>query len=540
MVDIEQRLLEVLDLDAVLVAVVLFEGGVVVVGEFGLGIQLVEDLGHVEALRVLLVAVPAQDDRVLELGRLEDVAGALAVGDELRLGVAHRRDEVDEGQVQRQAVGLGPPQRDDQIGAVGVQRIEQHRVLLQRQHVLEDVTLEVGDALQLLGVERHGLVDAHHVDFDLAGAREDGEGTDLRHGLAGEQAEALRRRLRLVDLAAARVLLLGYRLGQHHGDGVQVAVARRVRQAARERVGHLFVIVLTPLGRARPRVALGHVLLLQVGVVVLLLLQAQVLLADGQEVVVQLLETVQLPARLQRHRPFGQHLRRHDGAAHRLAQLRVDGQQQRALERLRQRRLARSVAVHRLDLHHGRQPRERIAGQFGAVPARHQSTKQNQFQLDSTTSHTCNTKRRWCSVQLPVDDRDGVVERHGRAVGSAGAVGSLQAFEIVARVIGLGDEVVVAALAQQHLLGGVELGQVDQKVVQLVLVRHEDVVSLAGPRPRLRVHVGSVRLRQVVAHHQVAGRHVDALLEDAGGHQDVAVAAAEALHDVLLLALLRL
>lgn len=58
MIDIKQRLLEILNLDTVFITIVFLEGGVIVVGELGLRIQFVKYLCHVEALRVLLIPIP--------------------------------------------------------------------------------------------------------------------------------------------------------------------------------------------------------------------------------------------------------------------------------------------------------------------------------------------------------------------------------------------------------------------------------------------------------------------------------------------------
>ena len=58
MVDIEQWLFKVLNLNPIFITIVFLECGVIIIRELGLWVQFVKDLGHVKALRVLLVAVP--------------------------------------------------------------------------------------------------------------------------------------------------------------------------------------------------------------------------------------------------------------------------------------------------------------------------------------------------------------------------------------------------------------------------------------------------------------------------------------------------
>ncbi len=84
MVDVEQGLLQVLHLEAVLGLVVLLEGGEPLGGEVGGGVEVVADLRHVEVLRLVAVAVPGHHHRVGEEGAGELEARAGLVGEDLQ------------------------------------------------------------------------------------------------------------------------------------------------------------------------------------------------------------------------------------------------------------------------------------------------------------------------------------------------------------------------------------------------------------------------------------------------------------------------
>ena len=72
---------------------------------------------------------PAQDDCIQKVTRFEHVLGASLIFDELRLGIAHRRDEINKVHVQSVSL-LAALQWHDQVRTVGVLSVEQHGVFL--------------------------------------------------------------------------------------------------------------------------------------------------------------------------------------------------------------------------------------------------------------------------------------------------------------------------------------------------------------------------------------------------------------------------
>ena len=107
MIDVEQRLLEILYLNIVLLQIILFERAVIGAGKARLRIQLITDLGDIEVLRLILIAVPRHDHGVVVLAGVEDKVLTLLYGHAIRHRVAVRVDALEEVPVDADVRAIG-------------------------------------------------------------------------------------------------------------------------------------------------------------------------------------------------------------------------------------------------------------------------------------------------------------------------------------------------------------------------------------------------------------------------------------------------
>ena len=67
------------------------------------------------------------------------------------------------------------------------------------------------------------------------------------------------------------------------------------------------------------------------------------------------------------------------------------------------------------------------------------------------------------------------------------------------------------------------------------LAGHHDVISLSRASPALALNVFAVSFQRIKANDDVAGRNVDAFLQYAGGHKQIALTLSKLLHNFSLL-----